>query len=98
MGGGNHDAAVRAHGFCEVCDGGRRHGADLKHVHAHADQSACECGFEHVAGKPGIFSENDLGGIVPCAEYVSDGFSDTEGGLRSDWINISFAPDAVSSE
>ena len=57
VGRGDHDAGDGTHGFRQVGDGGRGHGADEIDVHSHGNEAAGDGGFKHVAGNAGVLAD-----------------------------------------
>ena len=103
VGGAEDDAGVGAQGACEVGDAGCGQRAEEKNVHAQGHDAGCEGIFEHIAGKAGVFADDDDGAAVGAmsarlCEDMGGSATKFEGGLGGDWFEIGDAADAVGAE
>ena len=98
VGGGDHDSAVRAHRPDQMCHRRGRHRTDFEDIHPHAEHSACESRFEHIAGNAGIFSDHGLCRPAVFCIDLSDSLPHFQGDFRSDRVFIRLSADSVRTK
>ena len=102
--GGDHDAGVGAQAARDVSHAGRGQRSDEQHIDPHRENAGGEGVFEHVAGQPGVFADDNF---VPAAaaRLERDVFEDVAGGaaqsqrrLGSYRFDIGCAAHAIGAE
>ena len=104
MRGGDHDAGIGAEAARDVSHAGRGQRPDEQHIDPHREDAGGEGVFEHVAGQPGVFADDNF---VPAAtaRLQRDVFEDVAGGaaqsqcrLGGHRFDIGCAAHAVGAE
>ena len=99
------NAGVGAQRASDVGNAGSRKRPNDEHIHTERGDPGHQRRFEHVAGKAGVFADDNLGaGPLPAAtsaeprDDVGGRASKFEGGFRSDGFDIGNTANAVSAE
>ena len=75
-----------------------RHRADQDRIHAHRDEARGQCGFQHIAGKPGVLADDDLVPVVAAPKSLPGRHCQIQDRLRCDRIGVRFAAHTVGAE
>ena len=98
MGSGNNNAAVGPHVAGQKSDGRGGQRAHLKHVHTGRAEPGGKGRLVNIAGKPGIFADNNPVAAVALPKLNSGGKPQAQSRLRQHGITVDPAPDAIGAK